>query len=172
MRFLAQLRMWALMLLARGTAASCLDAELRDHLERQTAENIAAGMSADDARYAALREFGNLALLRDQTRARWSWSQLEGLLRDVRYGVRTPAAARRKVMIVGGGPAGMKAAVIAAQRGHDVSLYEGQRRLGGASLPRGHHHARMPFCQTARGCHRPTAAGVTAAWRRVAHTAR
>jgi putative ABC transport system permease protein len=93
MRFLAQLRMWALMLLARGTAASCLDAELRDHLERQTAENIAAGMSADDARYAALREFGNLALLRDQTRARWSWSQLEGLLRDVRYGVRTLARA-------------------------------------------------------------------------------
>jgi 2,4-dienoyl-CoA reductase-like NADH-dependent reductase (Old Yellow Enzyme family) len=54
--------------------------------------------------------------------------------RELRYGVRTPAAARRKVMIVGGGPAGMKAAVIAAQRGHDVSLYEGQRRLGGQAL--------------------------------------
>jgi pyruvate/2-oxoglutarate dehydrogenase complex dihydrolipoamide dehydrogenase (E3) component len=37
-------------------------------------------------------------------------------------------------MVVGGGPAGMKAAVIAAQRGHHATLYEAERRLGGQAL--------------------------------------
>ena len=40
----------------------------------------------------------------------------------------------RTVLVVGGGPAGMKAAVIAAQRGHRVTLVEAQRRLGGQAL--------------------------------------
>jgi len=42
-----------------------------------------------------------------------------------------PAATRRKVMIVGGGPAGLEAARTAALRGHEVVLYELKRRLGG-----------------------------------------
>jgi len=89
MRWLAQLRMRMLMLFERGNAAARLDEELRDHLERQIAENIAAGMTAEEARLAALREFGNPALLREQARAAWSWNWLEMLLRDVRYGIRT-----------------------------------------------------------------------------------
>ncbi len=43
----------------------------------------------------------------------------------------TPAAARKKVMVVGGGPAGLEAANVAAQRGHDVTVYEKQDHLGG-----------------------------------------
>ena len=42
-----------------------------------------------------------------------------------------PAAKGKKVMVVGGGPAGMQAAWVAAKRGHDVSLYEKGYRLGG-----------------------------------------
>ena len=38
----------------------------------------------------------------------------------------------KKVLIAGGGPAGMEAAIIAAKRGHDVTLYEKSSRLGGA----------------------------------------
>ena len=41
------------------------------------------------------------------------------------------ASQRKKVMIVGGGPAGNMAALVAARRGHDVSLYETEARLGG-----------------------------------------
>ncbi len=42
-----------------------------------------------------------------------------------------PAKRRKKVIVVGGGPAGMEAARVAALRGHEVSLYEKESRLGG-----------------------------------------
>ena len=42
-----------------------------------------------------------------------------------------PPKALKKVAVVGGGPAGMRAAIIAAQRGHDVTLYEREDHLGG-----------------------------------------
>lgn len=38
---------------------------------------------------------------------------------------------KKKVVIVGGGPAGMQAAITAAQRGHDVTIYEKDAKLGG-----------------------------------------
>jgi len=48
-----------------------------------------------------------------------------------RYG---PAARPRKILVAGGGPAGMKAAAVAAARGHDVTLYEAGPQLGGQAL--------------------------------------
>ena len=54
--------------------------------------------------------------------------------RELRFGTMHAAQRRRKVMVVGGGPAGMKAAVVAAQRGHEVTLFEAERRLGGQAL--------------------------------------
>ena len=89
MRWFRKLAMKSRMLFQRTQAGARLDDELRFHIERQTAENVAAGMSAEEARYAALRSFGNPALLREQARATWSWGWLESLLRDLRYGVRT-----------------------------------------------------------------------------------
>jgi putative ABC transport system permease protein len=77
------------MLLHRRQAGAELDEELRFHLEQQIAENVAAGMSEDEARYAALRSFGNPDLMREQTRAMWSWNGLESLWRDLRLGART-----------------------------------------------------------------------------------
>ncbi len=43
----------------------------------------------------------------------------------------TPAEEPRRVMVIGGGPGGMEAAMIAAERGHQVTLYERDGRLGG-----------------------------------------
>lgn len=42
-----------------------------------------------------------------------------------------PTPQRRRILVVGGGPAGMQVAVLCAQRGHDVYLYERQPHLGG-----------------------------------------
>lgn len=50
--------------------------------------------------------------------------------RELGWAVR-PAAHKRTVMVVGSGPGGMEAARIAAERGHDVSLWEREARLGG-----------------------------------------
>ena len=89
MRWLDKLWMRAAMLFRRDQAGERLDEELRFHLEQQIAENIAAGMSAEEARHAALRAFGNPTALRDQARETWNWSAAELLLRDARIGVRT-----------------------------------------------------------------------------------
>jgi len=43
----------------------------------------------------------------------------------------TPAVKKKKVVIVGGGPAGLEAAWVAAKRGHNVKLYEKDKHLGG-----------------------------------------
>jgi NADPH-dependent 2,4-dienoyl-CoA reductase/sulfur reductase-like enzyme len=51
--------------------------------------------------------------------------------REHRFGEITPAKVSRKVAVVGGGPAGMQAAIVAAERGHKVTLYEKSDALGG-----------------------------------------
>jgi len=89
MRFLDQLVLRIRILFTRRRAASRLDDELAFHLEQQIRENRAAGMSPEQARIAALRLVGNPVALRDQTRATWSWSAIESLLRDLRYSART-----------------------------------------------------------------------------------
>ncbi|MBK3509928.1 oxidoreductase [Pseudomonas sp. MF6747] len=54
--------------------------------------------------------------------------------RELSFSRLQPALTRKRVMVVGGGPAGMKAAAVAAQRGHDVTLYEASAQLGGQVL--------------------------------------
>lgn len=51
--------------------------------------------------------------------------------RELRFGTLRSVDCPKKVMVVGGGPAGMKAAVTAAKRGHAVTLYEADSQLGG-----------------------------------------
>lgn len=89
MRFLARIRMILRSLFQRRRASQRLDEELRFHIDRQIEESIASGMSPEEARYAALRTFGNPALLRDQVRSTWSWSTLESVVRDIRLAART-----------------------------------------------------------------------------------
>jgi putative ABC transport system permease protein len=65
-----------------------LDRELRSHLELEAEEKAEDGLSAQDARYAARRAFGNTTLAKEATREAWGWAACERLLQDVRFSLR------------------------------------------------------------------------------------
>ncbi len=65
-----------------------LERELRAHLELEAEEREQAGLSAREARHAALRAFGNPAWVKEEVRTMWGWAALEVLLKDLRYGCR------------------------------------------------------------------------------------
>ena len=65
-----------------------LDEEIRFHLAEEMEERIAAGMSPDEARAAARRDFGNVPLMRELARETWGWGPAERLLQDVRGALR------------------------------------------------------------------------------------
>ncbi len=54
--------------------------------------------------------------------------------RELRFALPIPAKRPKRVAVVGGGPAGMKAAAVAASRGHEVTLFEQDSQLGGQVL--------------------------------------
>jgi len=54
--------------------------------------------------------------------------------RELQYGQLTPTTTPKRILVAGGGPAGMKAAAVAAARGHQVTLYEAGPQLGGQVL--------------------------------------
>jgi predicted permease len=68
-----------------------LDQDMREHIERETQDNVERGMSPEEARYAAMRKFGNVTRVKEETREVWISVWLEQLWQDIRYGVRTLA---------------------------------------------------------------------------------
>ncbi|MGH9774675.1 MAG: ADOP family duplicated permease [Candidatus Acidiferrales bacterium] len=66
-----------------------LDQDIREHIERETQDNIARGMQPGEARYAAVRKFGNVTRVKEETRELWTLVWLEQLVQDIRYGLRT-----------------------------------------------------------------------------------
>jgi predicted permease len=65
-----------------------LDHDIREHIEREAQDNINRGMTPEEARYAAMRKFGNVTLTKEEVRDVWSFVWLEQLLQDVQYGAR------------------------------------------------------------------------------------
>jgi predicted permease len=65
-----------------------LDQDICDHIERETQDNIERGMPPEEARYAAVRKFGNVTRVKEETREVWSLVWLEQLGQDIRYGLR------------------------------------------------------------------------------------
>ena len=65
-----------------------LDQDIRDHIEMETQDNIERGMSPEEARYTALRKFGNVTRVEEETRAVWSFIWIEELVADIRFGLR------------------------------------------------------------------------------------
>jgi hypothetical protein len=62
--------------------------DIRDHLERETQDNIDRGMTPENARDAARRSFGNITLAMENTRAVWIPVWFDQLRQDMHYGLR------------------------------------------------------------------------------------
>src|SRR5579864_3568282 len=88
MRWVQNVSNWLRSLFRKKAAEEELGSELRFHLERQVQENLAAGMPEEEARRAALREFGGVEQVKEECRAARRVNYLENLLQDMRYGLR------------------------------------------------------------------------------------
>jgi len=71
-----------------------LEEEVRSHLRMAAQGHIEQGESAEQARVSAVREFGNVGLVKEVTRDMWGWGWLEQLMQDVHYGLRMMAKNR------------------------------------------------------------------------------
>src|SRR5215471_9726209 len=88
MRLISSLRSWVRGLVSKRRAEEQLHKELQFHLEQLVEENLAAGMTEEEARYAALSVIGNLSSLQEQCREAWRMRWLESIAQDIRYGFR------------------------------------------------------------------------------------
>src|SRR5260370_12833350 len=72
----------------RKRFADELDEEMRFHLDLKTGEGIEAGLREEEARYRALRQFGNTVRIQERSREVWIIAALAALAQDLRYAVR------------------------------------------------------------------------------------
>jgi predicted permease len=126
-RGLEKIRIRLQMLFHRRRESQRLDSELSFHLEQQIGENIAAGMSPDEARYAARRFFGNTMVLREEARDTWSWNRLELFLQNLRISIHTLARTPRFTFV--------SILVIAIGIGANVALFTVVRTVLMKPLP-------------------------------------
>ncbi len=80
--------MWLKQLFSRRRFYGDLSEEIQEHLEEKIEELVAGGMSRKEATYAARREFGNVRLTEEDSRAVWRWAMIEDLFMDIRFGAR------------------------------------------------------------------------------------
>src|SRR6266446_6404219 len=80
--------MWLKQLFSRRRLYGDLSEEIQEHLEEKIEELVAGGMSRKEAAAAARREFGNVRLTEEDSRAVWRWAPIEDFFMDVRFGAR------------------------------------------------------------------------------------
>lgn len=68
-----------------------LEEEVRFHLAQETQLRIERGTRPEEARASARRDFGNISLVTEVTRATWGWSAVERVAQDLRFAGRTLA---------------------------------------------------------------------------------
>ena len=78
----------AFRLRSRKEQEADLERELRSDLELETEEQQETGVSAEEARYRAMRSLGNATLVKEDVRKTWRWTWVEQFRQDVRYGLR------------------------------------------------------------------------------------
>ena len=75
-------------LFSRRGAVSDLEEEIRSHLQMEERENQESGMSLEEARFAAMRRFGNITSVQERSLEMWQWTSVEEVVQDVRFGFR------------------------------------------------------------------------------------
>ena len=88
MRRFDKLQMRFRSLLRRAKVEDELDREMQFHLDEQIQEYINAGMDADEARFTALKEIGNIAQLKEECRNKRGLRLIDELARNLRYAIR------------------------------------------------------------------------------------
>ncbi len=88
MNYLKRIRSRLRALFGKSKLDGEMDEEMRSHVEMRTQRNIEAGMKAEEARYAALREFGWQETIKETCRDQRGVSWIETLVQDTRYGLR------------------------------------------------------------------------------------
>ncbi len=105
MNLLPKIRFYLRTFFQRRKLDEQLSEEIRVHVDMATEANVAKGMTPDEARYAALREFGNVAGIQEQAREGRGWVWLEQLFQDGKYAFRalrkTPGFAGVVVLSLG-----------------------------------------------------------------------
>src|SRR5260370_2731782 len=79
---------WFKQFFSRRHLFNDLSEEIQAHLEEKIEELIASGIPRKEATASARREFGNVTLVQEDSRAVWRWPSIENFLIDVRYGLR------------------------------------------------------------------------------------
>src|SRR5258708_3491799 len=89
MRGIAKLRLRLRSLFRRNSTERELEEEVRFHLDQQIEENLAAGMSPQEARYAALRTVGATAQFKEECRDARGTRWVESTWKDLTLAIRT-----------------------------------------------------------------------------------
>lgn len=131
-------------------ALADLDQDIRDHIERETRENIERGMSPEDARYAAVRKFGNVTLITEDTRRVWIPLWFDQLRQDAHYAVRmlrrNPGFAATVVLVLALG-IGMTTAVFSVVNAvllRPISYPQSERLVWAATTDPVYHEEIVP----------------------------
>jgi putative ABC transport system permease protein len=88
MRLARKIRSWLGGLVSRGKFDSDMESEMKFHLELRIEKNVASGMSAEHARYAALKEFGGMDRIKERCRDERGFEWLDQVGRDIRLAFR------------------------------------------------------------------------------------
>jgi len=88
MNALRELQRRIAMLFRRDEFDADLQEEIRLHMDLREQQQVAAGLSPDEARYAAHRKFGNATRLQEDSHLQWGWTWFEDFLQDLHYGLR------------------------------------------------------------------------------------
>ena len=76
---------WFHRLISRSRRYDDISVSIQEHIEERADELMEEGMSREDAERVARREFGNVTVLREQSREVWQWQTIESVLADLKH---------------------------------------------------------------------------------------